>query len=247
VSRGKEKAAARVAQEIVERIRAEGLQPGDRYLSEAEALQRHGVSRATFRESLRFLEMLGVVRVRTGPGGGAIVRWPGPPHLASALALLLQFRSAPLSSVLDARAVIEPSIAAEAATNATPEMIATLRRHLAEAEQRIEDQPAFAAAYRAFWEGVAAATGNPILALLWPALRALTDSGGFIPSADYRTQLVGRMRVLLAAIEAGGAAEAAAIIAALDSEFARRLTASYPERMARPLAWSEVSIDGEGP
>ncbi|MDQ8757559.1 FCD domain-containing protein [Sphingosinicella sp. LHD-64] len=243
MARGKEKAAARVAQEIVQTIYDEGLKPGDRYLSEADALARHGVSRATFREALRFLEFQGVVKVRAGPGGGAIVQKPDWPHLASTFALLLQFAGAPLSTVMAARAAIEPSMAEAAARNASEAAIAELGTLLAEAEAAIADPQRFGPAYRAFWTKVADATGNALMAMLWPALRMLIDSGGFIPNERYRASLIARMRTLLACIESRDAAGAATLVAELDGEFATRLAELYPRRVGRVVAWSDLQTE----
>jgi DNA-binding FadR family transcriptional regulator len=72
----KEKAAVRLAQEIVRAMYENGMRPGDKYFSEAEALQRHRVARATPREALRFLEIQGVITMRAGPGGGSVVGQP---------------------------------------------------------------------------------------------------------------------------------------------------------------------------
>jgi DNA-binding FadR family transcriptional regulator len=236
----KEKAAARVAQEIVQTIYDEGLKPGDRYLSEAEALARHGVSRATFREALRFLEFQGVIKVKVGPGGGAVVQRPDWPHLASTFALVLQFAGAPLSAVMAARATLEPRMAEAAATGATAADIAELHDLVEEAEAHLTDAQQFGPAYRAFWTRVAAATGNAVMAMLWPALRMVIDSGGFVPNERYRASLVDRMRALLALIEAGDGPGAASMVAQLDEEFAQRLAELYPRRIERTIAWSDL-------
>jgi DNA-binding FadR family transcriptional regulator len=236
----REKAAARVAQEIVQAIYDDRLQSGDRYLSESDALARHAVSRATFREALRFLEFQGVVRVRVGPGGGAIVQKPDWPNLTSTFALLLQFADAPLSEVMAARAALEPSMAALAAENADADTIARLELCLAEARATVPDQRAFIAAYRDFWGTIALATGNALTAMLWPALRALVDSGGFVPNERYRGTLVERMTQLLAAVVARDADAARALVSQLDQEFAQRLADLYPQRVARVIAWSDV-------
>jgi GntR family transcriptional repressor for pyruvate dehydrogenase complex len=60
----KMKAAMRLAQEIVATIYESKMKPGDRYLSEADALAHHRVARGTYREALRFLEIQGVVNIR---------------------------------------------------------------------------------------------------------------------------------------------------------------------------------------
>jgi len=235
-----EKAAARVAQEIVHTIYEERLAPGDRYLSEVDALARHNVSRATFREALRFLEFQGVVRVRAGPGGGAIVQKPDWPNLTSTFALLLQFADAPLSAVMAARTALEPAMAALAAEHATPDQIEAIAALLQRAEASIPDPAAFTPAYRAFWAAIAAATGNAVTAMLWPALRALVDSGGFVPNERYRQKLTRRMRQLFNAVSKRDGAAAQRLVAQLDQEFSDRLAQNYPQRISRSIAWSDV-------
>ncbi len=237
----KDKAAARVAQEIVHTIYEEGLRPGDRYLSEADALIRHGVSRATFREALRFLEFQGVIKVKAGPGGGAVVQRPDWPHLASTFALVLQFAGAQLSSVMAARAALEPKMAEAAALSATDDDAAELRVLLADVDSKLADPALFAPSYRAFWTRVAEASGNPLMAMLWPALRMLIDSGGFVPNERYRASLVERMRTLLSRIEAKDGPGAAALVAELDQEFGERLAELYPRRIERTIAWSDLT------
>jgi DNA-binding FadR family transcriptional regulator len=237
----KEKAAARVAQEIVQTIYDDGLVAGDHYLSEADALRRHGVSRATLREALRFLEFQGVLHIRAGPGGGAIVQKPDWPRLTSTFALLLQFADAPLSSVLEARAALEPAMTALAVANATPERLAILAAAIADARKDIADVPSFFQAYRRFWAALAGCTGNPVTELLWPALRSLVDSGGFVPHERHRTALIVRMDALLGAMQASDTATAAQLVRDHDIGSARRLARLYPKRMARRVAWSDVS------
>ena len=235
-----EKAAARVAQEIVQTIYDERLSPGDRYLSEVDALTRHNVSRATFREALRFLEFQGVVRVRAGPGGGAIVQKPDSPNLTSTFALLLQFADAPLSEVMAARTALEPAMAALAAEHATAEQLDSIGKLLAEAEASIADPAGFTPAYRAFWGAIAAATGNAVTSMLWPALRALVDSGGFYPNELYRQSLTRRMRQLFDAVSRRDASASRELVAQLDREFSDRLAQNYPQRISRSVAWSDV-------
>ncbi len=128
------------------------MQPGDQYLSEAEALRVHGVARSTYREALRFLEIQGVVKVRIGPGGGPVICHPGWPHLASSVALLLQFANAPMQSVMEARNAIEPGMAEMAAQNAEDDDIAAMEADLAEISETVGNYKRYAVAYRAILE-----------------------------------------------------------------------------------------------
>jgi GntR family transcriptional repressor for pyruvate dehydrogenase complex len=240
MARDSTKAGARVAQEIVRTIYEDELKPGDHYLSEADAIARHGVSRATFREALRFLEFQGVIRVRAGPGGGAIVEKPDWPHLSSTFALLLQFADASLADVMAARTALEPTMIALAARHATSAQIAEINRLIDEAEAGIADVAGFGVSYRAFWAALARATGNAVTAMLWPALRAIVDSGGFVPNERYRRTLITRIRKITATVERGDADAARLLLEALDREFSERLVRNYPRRFTQTVAWSDL-------
>ena len=56
-----------VARDIVQTMYDQGMKPGDRYLSEADAIRHHKVGRGTYREALRFLESQGVIVMRLAP------------------------------------------------------------------------------------------------------------------------------------------------------------------------------------
>jgi DNA-binding FadR family transcriptional regulator len=236
----KQKTAVRLAQAIVRTILEEGLQPGDRYLSESEALKRHGVSRATLREALRFLEMQGVVRIKAGPKGGAIVARPSWPNLASTLALLLQFESAPLSQVLEARSVMEPGMAMLAAENVTEAELSEMASEIEKATANIGRYARFSEHYRRYWELFAQSTHNAVLKLVSPALRAIVNSGGFVPDEVQRALLVERLRSLHEAIAARDGQLARARLEMIEDAFLDRLRAGYPSRIAQAVAWADV-------
>lgn len=189
MDRSGSKTGVRVAREIVQSIYDKGLAPGDRYLSEPDALREHAVSRATFREATRFLEFQGVVTTKAGPGGGTVVSRPDWRNLASTLALLMQFSGTSLAQVLEARRVLEPVMVRQSARHVTPEQLQHLERCLANAREQVAEVDSFVIAYRDFWRCVADATANPVIAELWTALRAIVDSGGFVPNEVYRQQL----------------------------------------------------------
>ena len=243
----KEKAALRLAQEIVQAIYENGMRPGDRYFSEAEALERHGVARATLREALRFLEMQGVITVRAGPGGGSVVGQPGWPNLASTLALLLQFDQAPLRHVLEVRKLIEPGLAELAARHAGEDEIAAMAADLEEIEANLGDFRRFGEVYHRFWCRFAESTHNSILALLSPALRAIINSTGFAPNEVYRAELLGRMRRLHGAVAAHDAEGARATMAEIQEEFFNRVAQGYPRQINRLIAWSDLDPVAQQP
>jgi GntR family transcriptional regulator, transcriptional repressor for pyruvate dehydrogenase complex len=241
----KTKAAIRLARDIVQTMYDTGMRPGDRYLSEAEALKKHGVARATLREALRFLEIQGVLSVRAGPGGGPQVGKPNWPHLASTIALLLQFEGAPFQSVLEARSVLEPGMAELAATNATDQEIAAMAADLDRVEAHLAVYKLFRKSYTEFWNHLAQSTHNPLIAFLSPALRAIVDSAGFVPNELYRAEVLGRLRVLLTAVGSRNVEDARRAMTSIEAEFLRRLTTGYPRQMKRVVAWSDLNSESE--
>ena len=234
------KGAERLAQDIVRRIYEGELKPGDKFFSEAEALNEFGVSRAMLREALRYLQIQGVLDIRTGPGGGHFVSLPRPGSLASTIALLLQFAGAPINCIIDARRIIEPAIVREAARKATPSDIAALDVHLAAIAKGLDEDAAFTPAYAAFGDAVIAAAGNDLLKLLIPALFAIGRSGGFASTQDGRDRAYALSVRLRAAIVAHDTDAAGRIVDEVHVMIAEVLQGNYIDRLTRPVSWADV-------
>ena len=118
--------------EQIRRLITEGtLKPGDLLPPERELAQRLGVSRSSIRDAVRTLEVMGIVEPRQGHG--TVVRDLSADSLIIPLASVLTRKRELVSELLDVRRMIEPSLAARAAKNATPDEIARmediLRRH----------------------------------------------------------------------------------------------------------------------
>ena len=113
--------AEHVAQQLLDRIITANLAPGSSFGTESDLLEQFSVSRPTLRESLRILESQGVLELRPGPGGGIMVKTPTTDILAHGLSVFLRLNDVPFIAVLQAREVIEPALAGEAALNGTDE------------------------------------------------------------------------------------------------------------------------------
>jgi GntR family transcriptional repressor for pyruvate dehydrogenase complex len=237
------KASMQVAREIVQTMQERGMAPGDRYLSEADAIRAHGVGRGTYREALRFLEQQGVLVMRSGRSGGPEIATPDDRHLASTIALLLQFADAPLRAVLEARMAIEPGMAELAARHATDAEVAAMAAKLDAIELAIGNYRAFSVAYQDYWRSLADSSHNALLSFLSPALRSIVHSGGFVPNEPYRLEVLARLRRIHAAVARHDAAGARAAMLDLEIEFQRRLTENYPRQVARTVCWADVVGD----
>jgi DNA-binding FadR family transcriptional regulator len=132
---GPGKGAEGLAREITRGIVAKGLPPGELVGTEAELMERGGVSRAMFREAVRLLEHHQVARMRRGPGGGLFVIEPTTNAVTEMAAIYLARRGMKLAELAEMRTGIEVGIADLAAQRIDEEG----REALQEALGREED------------------------------------------------------------------------------------------------------------
>ncbi|HUQ42332.1 MAG TPA: FadR/GntR family transcriptional regulator [Candidatus Limnocylindrales bacterium] len=149
------------------------LHPGDQLPAERTLADQFQVSRASVREALRTLELLGIVETRAG--GGTFVRQVAPDDLARPLQSLIA-RGHTLHDVIEFRGVVEPAIAALAATNITTDQLGELRELLAAQERKVAAGESYADADTRFHEVIGDAAGNELLTtmlgVIWDVLRA---------------------------------------------------------------------------
>lgn len=165
-----QKTALLVAKQIVEDIARRGNTVGDRLPPEHLMLEEYGVGRGTLRESLRYLELQGAIMLKPGPGGGPIVQQPDAGTLAASLSLLLQFENAPFSTIMEARSVMEPSIARLAAQRMRPEALEDLRANVETLRADSADTAAFTAESERFHALIAWGSGNALFGYLFDAM-----------------------------------------------------------------------------
>jgi GntR family transcriptional regulator, transcriptional repressor for pyruvate dehydrogenase complex len=111
----------RVAEDLRRRILRGELDPGVRLPPLPALASELGISEHHLREALRLLEQDGLVRVASGRNGGVFVTPPEQAGLTRSFGLVLARAGALLSDLMEARADIEPVIAARAAVEATDE------------------------------------------------------------------------------------------------------------------------------
>ncbi|MCR9258888.1 MAG: FCD domain-containing protein [Pseudomonadaceae bacterium] len=232
-----QRAATRVARNIVDDIKERALPPGTRLESEQVMVESQGVARATVREALRLLEFQGALRIKAGPGGGPVVNVPGVDHLTSALSLQLQFANASFQAVLEARRAIYPVLVAEAAQNANHQDIARLRHALKQVRNAIQNSGSAIAEYRHFYEQIAAAAQNLVLGLLVNALHRMSESADVkYDQAHWQASVIESER-LLDAIEQGDVDAARTISTQSVNAAMRYQKKTAPEQLRAPLAW----------
>lgn len=124
-----------LTERVVELVRTQNLAPGDRLPSVQALARRFGVAAPTIREVLRRLQAVGMVEIRHGsgvyvrrPAASLILPNPHPGRLDREVIL----------DLLDARGIIEPTLAGLAAERATDAEIRELERVLERAEANLE-------------------------------------------------------------------------------------------------------------
>jgi GntR family transcriptional repressor for pyruvate dehydrogenase complex len=217
-----------VAEELRRQILDGELADGDLLPRQDVLVERFRVSLVSLREALRILETEGLVSVRRGNRGGAVVHAPAKSSAAYMLGLVLQSDSVPLTDLGFALQELEPSCAALAAhrvdraTTLVPELV----RLNALADEHLDDASRFTDIGRQFHHEIARGCGNHTLAVVMGSLEALwtsherqwaeqTVAQGEYPSlAERRAALAAHVK-LTQAIEVG------------DAERARRLASRH--------------------
>ena len=202
-------------------------------------VERYGVARGSLREALRFLELHGVLSIKSGPGGGPVIETPNGRHFASTLALTLQFIGARFRAIVETRWAVEPGIAALAAERATAEELVALRACLAAMRARLRDGARFQEENRRFHDLIAFACGNPVFRFLLPALHWISDGAGVVYSERERRRILRATSAVLAAIEARDAEAAYSTMQRFFAMSLAYLDKTYPDVMARPLTWGD--------
>ena len=168
---------SRLYQDIVSQIEAlldrGELRPGDQLPPERALAEQFQVSRASVREALRSLELLGVVETRAG--GGTFVRRTVPEDHARPLSNLI-VRGHTLTDVIEVRGLIEPAIAASAATRIRPDELVELHAILDQQAGKVAAGQSYADEDTRFHELIGHAARNELLVtmlgVIWDVLRS---------------------------------------------------------------------------
>jgi len=151
----------KIYEEIVEQIRQlilDGhIKPGDKLPSERHLVESFKVSRASIREALSALEMMGLVEVRTGEG--AYICQLQADSMAVSLTWALSLEKGSVLELLEVRRMIEVQAAGYAAERATADELEKLEKIL---YIMISQGPSWEKADHHFHYNIARATHNKI-------------------------------------------------------------------------------------
>ena len=154
----------RVYEEVakqIERLILKKLQPGDKLPSERELADMLRVSRGSIRDAIRGLELMGLVEPRQG--AGTIVREISANSVVNPFANALKRRKELVSELLDFRKMLEPPLAARAATHASSEEVAEMEDILRRQEEKQRQGDAAVEEDAEFHYSVALASDNSVV------------------------------------------------------------------------------------
>jgi GntR family transcriptional regulator, transcriptional repressor for pyruvate dehydrogenase complex len=240
----KQKAAVIVARRIVAAVERERLGPGDKLPPERTMQEQYGVGRSTLREALRFLELQGVLALKTGPGGGPVLRRPSSSHLATTLALTLQFKDAPFRVIVEARMGLEPMMAGLAAGRIDPAELGELSAcNVVMAEPGTEFD-VFLAANQRFHDVIARASGNALLASILQSLFGILDGTalGIRYPPQSRMAITAAHRQIYERLAAGDVDGATEAMREHTAEYLHYVEQRYPHLLDRRVTWDMLPL-----
>ena len=199
---GRGPAYREVAANLRELVVGGEYSPGDRLPGEAELCERFAVSRSTVREAIRTLEAQHLVITTRGTTGGTFVAAPDPERLEGdlqvGLGLLTAADRVSVAQIVEIRELLEAPTAALAAARRSEEQLAELRELVHHDDHEL------------FHLALIEAAGNELIgAMTRPLLAVLNErlAREHAPDEFWR-QVDDEHRRILAAVEAGDAAEA---------------------------------------
>ncbi len=130
-----------VVRQIQEAILTGSLKTGAKLPAERQLRETFQVSRGTLREALRVLEQKGLITMKTGTAGGAIVRAVDTKLMSESLDLLLRYQKITLKELAEFRETVEGMVVAKAARKATKEDIRILRTYIQAIREHLDAEP----------------------------------------------------------------------------------------------------------
>jgi GntR family transcriptional regulator, transcriptional repressor for pyruvate dehydrogenase complex len=163
-----------IVRQIEDRIFLGELKPDEILPSENQLMKQFGVGRYTVREALRMLEASGLIRVKQGSKGGAIITRVTNEFVSDFLIKAIRFGEVSTEALSQFRLALEPAIAEIIATkeDLKPEYLFLADANIAEVKVLYENKNVTAYGNMDFHVILALATENPMFIILLKTLRA---------------------------------------------------------------------------
>lgn len=133
-ARKNEKITDLIISQIRDAVLSGRLKPGDRLASEKELVAQFDVSKATLREALRALEVMGLVESRKGASGGVYITEVQLQTTIHSMMNFLHFKSLSISEITMIRFMLEPNIARLVVAKISAEELSTLESFITSEE-----------------------------------------------------------------------------------------------------------------
>lgn len=169
----------RVAEIIAARLRDDilsgRLKEGDVLPSQDGLLAEFGVSPPALREAIHILEIDGLITVRRGNMGGAVVHQPSADRTAHMISMVLQSRAATPADVSGALLHLEPVCAGMCAAreDRMTEVVPYLEAEISRQTAQFDDPAQYVPNARRFHETVVSRCGNEPMILLIGSLELI--------------------------------------------------------------------------
>ena len=210
-----------VAEAIKDWVVERGLQAGDRLPGEAELIEQFGMAKGTIREAMRVLEAQGLIKTRTGPGGGSFVHEVSRQRAKALLGNYFYFKDLTIGDIYQLRLILEPELAAALAGKLPEEVLQLLEENIAEYSEPAttldEEREQHVASLR-FHAILAEQANNPLLGFIIDFMvNLLTDLTVYRrlyspPNIELWKQGRDHQQRLVAALRNGNADQARAIM-----------------------------------
>lgn len=102
-------------------ISEQGLLPGDRLPQEKQLMETYRAAKSTVREALKSLQAQGLIKIKTGPGGGAVICDASFEKATDLLSSFFYFKNLSIHDIYQLRIVLEPELAASVIGRLKPE------------------------------------------------------------------------------------------------------------------------------
>jgi len=164
-----------IVHQIEESILKGALKPGDQLPAERELAQQFGVSRTAVREAVKVLREKGLVEAYSGRG--TFITSGTSQAIRTSLDIMIKTGQLDgATQLVEIREILEPEIAALAASRAEEQHLAAMREAIAVMDRTRDDADAFVEADLDFHLSLAEAAGNPlILSLIDPIVGLLRE------------------------------------------------------------------------
>ncbi len=162
-----------IVRQIEDRIFLGELKPEETLPSENQLMKEFGVGRYAVREALRMLEASGLVKVKQGARGGAVITRLTNEFVSDFLIKAIRFGEVSTEALSQFRLALEPAIAETLASmnDLKPEYLSQLEANIAEVKALYESQATTAYGNMDFHVILALATENPMFIILLKTLR----------------------------------------------------------------------------